>query len=255
MPSFATRFRHRAARLRGSAQRSGWLRLPESAAGDAVVKPAAYLPIYEQLLAPLRNRAFTLLELGVWGGHSLEMWRDAFPRATIIGVDLVLPDVELGPRVHLIRGDQVDGALMRHIRDDYARNGFDVIIDDASHIGITTARSLQALYTEHLCQGGLYCIEDWGTGYLPSWHDGGPISSLLDIQDLDSAATAMTADVARPIPMSSHDLGMVGLVKRLIDHAAAGTIRVVQGDAVRETLPIESMTVWDGIVALRKQVT
>jgi hypothetical protein len=55
--------------------------------------------------------------------------------------------------------------------------------------------------------------------------------------------------------MPSHDLGMVGLVKRLIDHAAAGTIRVVQGDAAREVLPIESMTVWDGIVALRKPVT
>ena len=233
-------------------QRHGWLRLPESGAGDPAVKPAPYLPIYEQLLSPMRRRAFTLLELGVWGGHSLEMWRDAFPRATIIGVDLAPRDLDLGSRVHIVRGDQADAALMRRTREDLAPGGFDVIIDDASHMGITTARSLQALYTEHLCPGGLYCIEDWGTGYLPSWHDGGRIASPLDVEHLDGAATPMQDELATPISMPSHDIGVVGVVKRLIDHAASGTVRFAQPDAVGHVLAIESMTVWDGIVVLRK---
>jgi hypothetical protein len=239
-------------KLRVLSRRRGWLRLPESGAGDPAVKPAPYLPIYERLLAPMRKRAFTLLELGVWGGHSLEMWRDAFPRATIIGVDLAPLDLHLGHRVHIIRGDQADAALMRRIRKDLAPGGFDVIIDDASHIGITTAQSLKALYMEHLCPGGLYCIEDWGTGYLTDWHDGGRIAFPVDIEYLDSAATSMQDGVAAPIPIPSHDIGVVGVVKRLIDHAASGTVRFAQPDAVGDVLAIESMTVWDGIVVLRK---
>jgi hypothetical protein len=180
------------------------------------------------------------------------MWRDAFPQATIIGVDLTPPDLQLGSRVHIIQGDQTDAALMQRLREDHAPNGFDVIIDDASHFGVTTARSLQALYSRHLSPGGLYCIEDWGTGYMPNWHDGGRLASPLDIEHLDSSTTPMQFDVAAPIPMPSHDIGMVGLVKRLIDHIASDTVRSVQPDAVSDALVIESMTVRNGIVVLRK---
>jgi len=240
------------ARIEGRrSRRHQWLRLPENRPTGIAVKPTPYLPIYEQLLAPLRRRKFALLELGVWGGHSLEMWRDAFPRATVIGVDLTPPDLDLGPRVHIMRGDQADAELMQRLRNEYAPSGFDVIIDDASHMGITTARSIQILYAEHLRPGGMYCIEDWGTGYLPDWHDGGSIAAPLDTQNLDAA----TSDQGNKTHMSSHDFGVVGLVKRLIDHIAEGTVRFAQPEAIGDVLTIESMTVWDGIVVLRKPVT
>ena len=62
----------------------------------------------------------------------------------------------------------------------------------------------------------------------------------------------MALDSAAPVPMPSHDLGTVGLVKRVIDHVASGAIRLGQPDAVGETLQIETMIVWDGMVVLRK---
>jgi len=232
----------------------GWLRLPADRPAEQAVKPAPYLPIYEQVLAPLRRRPFALLELGVWNGHSLEMWRDAFPRATVIGVDLQPPEMDLGPRVHVIRGDQTDAALMQRLREDYAPAGFDVIIDDASHIGVVTARSLQVLYSQHLRAGGLYCIEDWGTGYLLDWDDGGPLAARLDVRGLDKTSAPAQAETSAATPLTSHELGVVGLIKRLIDHAASGTVRFAQPDMVGEALAIESMSVWDGIVALRKPV-
>jgi hypothetical protein len=145
----------------------GWLKLPERTEADVAVKPAVYLPIYESLLAPLRDRPLKILELGVWGGDSLIMWRDSLPQATIVGVDLVPPDLELGPRVHIIHGNQTDGELMSRLRAEHAPAGFDVIIDDASHLGITTARSLQVLYAQHLRAGGIYIIEDTGTTARP----------------------------------------------------------------------------------------
>jgi SAM-dependent methyltransferase len=236
--------------MMGKQERDGWLRLPENPTGDPVVKPLPYLPIYEQLLAPLRRQAFSLLELGVWNGHSLEMWRDAFPRATIVGIDLAPPDLQLGGRVHVVRGDQTDAALMQCVREEHAPEGFEVIVDDASHVGTITARSLQVLYDEHLRPGGLYCIEDWGTGYMPNWDDGGALAWPLDVQHLDGKASAPME--SGTVAMPSHDFGLVGVIKRLVDHTAAGTVRFAQAGSVGDVLAIESMTVWDGVVALRK---
>ena len=105
---------------RQHARAHGWLRMPDEQWIDRVAKPPPYLPIYERLLNPLRPRSFAMLELGVWKGDSLAMWRDAFPRATIVGLDLALPELELGPRVHLVQGDQTDRELLRATRERFA---------------------------------------------------------------------------------------------------------------------------------------
>ncbi len=77
------------------------------------------------------------------------------------------------------------------------------------------------------------------------------MATPLDVKNLDAAEPfGENADL-----MSSHDLGIVGLVKRLIDHTASGTVRYAQPDVAKDVLAIESMTVWDGIVVLRKPVT
>jgi hypothetical protein len=51
-------------------------------------KPDHLVREYESLLGLLRHERFALLELGVFHGDSLAMWRDGFPRATIVGVDV-----------------------------------------------------------------------------------------------------------------------------------------------------------------------
>jgi len=217
------------------------------------VKPTPYLEIYERVLAPLRFRRCALLELGVWDGDSLIMWRRGMPRATIVGVDLQPPDLDLGHRVKIVGGDQTDGALLRRIRDEHAPGGFDVIIDDASHLGVTTARSLQRLYREHLRPGGIYCIEDWGTGYLPTWADGAELTGLVGSDELDRTPSAQDLDHSGPVHLPSHDVGMVGLVKRLVDHVAAGaTLAYLAPEHVAEPLEIATMEVYDGLVVLRK---
>jgi SAM-dependent methyltransferase len=235
------------------ARRSGWLQIAPKAAADMSVKPAPYLGIYEQVLAPLRFRRCALLELGVWGGDSLLMWRNGLPRATIVGLDLEPPAVDLGRRVRLVRGDQTDGDLLARVRADHAPDGFDVIIDDASHLGLTTARSLQRLYRDHLKPGGVYCIEDWGTGYLPTWPDGAELEGLVGSAELDRSPSAEDPDGTAPVHLPSHDVGMVGLVKRLVDHVAAGTtLTALATEHVDEPLAIAAMEVYDGVVVLRK---
>ena len=52
--------------------------------------------------------------------------------------------------------------------------------------------------------------------------------------------------------MPSHDFGLVGVAKRLIDHVSAVTIAYVTPDLLRSALPIEEMIVKNGMIILRK---
>lgn len=128
---------------------------------------------YEWHFAPLVGKEIKLLELGVLEGASLLFWRDYFENGTIVGVDSnpVLIDDPTG-RIHIYQGYQQDTALLDRIAREQAPDGFDVIIDDCSHIGRLARISFWHLFQNHLKPGGIYAIEDWGTGYMDSWPDG-----------------------------------------------------------------------------------
>lgn len=168
---------------------------------DSALKHQSYLDLYEQLFAPLADRPVVLLELGVADGGSLLLWRDFFPRGTIVGVDARLPELdEAGGRVQLYAGLQQDTALLDRVAQAHAPLGFDIVIDDCAHVAELARASFWHLFDNHLKPGGLYVVEDWGTGYWDAWPDGeryrGP----------------------------GHDAGMVGLVKELVDECGVQDI-------------------------------
>ena len=74
-----------------------------------------YTPVYDRLLRSYRDKTIRVLEIGVGGygdadrgGQSLAMWRDYFPKASIVGIDIQPKNFQLGPRVQILRGSQVD---------------------------------------------------------------------------------------------------------------------------------------------------
>ena len=140
--------------------------------GDRGVEAALYLPVYAQLFEPIRRLPLAMLELGIHQGGSMKAWEAYFPAARIAGVDIRLPAIEVGERVRMFAGDQTDCRLLTRVAAEMAPDGFDVIIDDCSHIGTLSKVSFWHLFENHLKPGGFYCIEDWGTGYLPTWPDG-----------------------------------------------------------------------------------
>ena len=222
---------------------SGWLTLPAGSTDDPIVKPLPYLPVYERALAHLRDEEFTLMEVGIWKGDSLKMWRHAFPKATIIGVDLQAPEgFEPLPGVSIVTGDQSDPDLFLRIRHELAPSGFDVVIDDASHSAGPTAAMLQAVFPGHLVPGGLYFIEDWGTGYWPQWPDGGVPEAPITLDPPQDGNDANWA---------GHGLGMVGLIKALVDHVGAHPD--TPPEIHHGALQIESMEVNPGVTILRKR--
>src|SRR5882672_934336 len=79
--------------------------------------PHFYTPVYHALFAHLRDRPIRLLEIGIGGyeyntvgGASLAMWAEYFPRARIVGIDVVPKTLALGPRVTTLEGSQIDTA-------------------------------------------------------------------------------------------------------------------------------------------------
>lgn len=138
-----------------------------------------YTEHYRRFLKPLRSDPISLLEIGILKGGSLRLWRRFLPKATIVGIDLSVPNVVL-PGVEMHEGDQSDEEFLASLVSRYG--GFDVVIDDGSHIGKHVRTSFRTLFPA-LRPGGWYVIEDLETSYWQS-HGGGPAGSAGTAVDL-----------------------------------------------------------------------
>src|ERR1041385_3025356 len=138
---------------------------------------AHYLQQYEEYFGPLLDKDIRLLELGIYHGGSLLLWRDYFQKGVIVGLDIEPVAIEdASGRIRTYQGMQQDTQLLDRIGSENAPEGFDVIIDDCSHVGELTRLSFWHLFDNHLKPGGLYVIEDWATGYWNSFFDGASFS-------------------------------------------------------------------------------
>lgn len=118
-----------------------------------------FLDVYERHLSHLQNEKINFVELGILNGSSLKVWEEYFPSANIVGVDIDPAKMRYTTeRTKIYIGSQSDESLIHKIKEDYP-DGFDVILDDASHINELTFTSFNLLFS-HLKKGGIYIIED-----------------------------------------------------------------------------------------------
>jgi hypothetical protein len=206
-------------------------------AGDATRKAPTYWRTYEGLLSRRRFENLKILELGVWSGASLLIWRDYLPNAVIVGVDILPAPASVAgqDRIHVIQGSQDDPSVLGQA-SAIAGGPFDLIVDDASHIGYLTKRSFQDLFPRALAPGGFYVIEDFGTGYLGQYPDGEDFRPP-DWQDAVPGTTVF----------ASSQFGMVGVVKQLIDEMMQ---ELMTGQ--RSWLAIDRITIETNLAIIRK---
>jgi 23S rRNA U2552 (ribose-2'-O)-methylase RlmE/FtsJ len=128
------------------------------------------LDIYQQYFGPCRHLVQHVLELGVWQGASLRVWRDYFPSATIWGVD-INPEAAIAnvPRLHTVIGSQAHLGTLNRVASGQV---LDIVIDDGSHVVEHMLESLRLLWPR-VRPGGFYVIEDTHTTYhdLTQWKD------------------------------------------------------------------------------------
>jgi hypothetical protein len=118
--------------------------------------------VYENLLAHNKYNIKKFVEIGVYQGNSLRMWRSFFDGDTkIVGVDADIPTVKRGvDGCELILCDQTNNLDLKALSEKI--KGADVILDDGCHKMEAQQKSLAILF-KSLAPGGTYIIEDLHT--------------------------------------------------------------------------------------------
>jgi len=111
----------------------------------------SYIPVYSAEISP---NVGSLLEIGVWQGHSLAMWEEYLPHALIVGMDTTLHRVKFD--VNVVQGDATKPAAVEQL---FEGSEWDVIIDDGSHRVDDQLASFELLWPK-VSIGGKYFIED-----------------------------------------------------------------------------------------------
>lgn len=130
-----------------------------------------YFDIYERHFSRFRNSAPVILEIGVFGGGSLAMWKEYFGAgAKVLGLD-INPECKQheGDGIEVFIGSQddpavIDGILRRHPR-------IDIVLDDGSHMMRHMIASFDLLY-ERIHARGVYMVEDTHTCYWDEYGGG-----------------------------------------------------------------------------------
>jgi Methyltransferase domain len=139
--------------------------------GRVISKWRHYFEIYERHLSRYRGRNVTILEIGVWKGGSLQMWKHYFgPKARIYGIDID-PDCAMfaEPQIDILIGSQEDRDFLRWVRE-YAPH-IDVLIDDGGHTMRQQIVTFEELFP-HIAPDGVYLCEDLHTSYWEEWGGG-----------------------------------------------------------------------------------
>jgi hypothetical protein len=140
-----------------------------------------YFAEYERILGTMRSKPIRLLEMGVYKGGSLTMWRRYLhPDSIIVGLDIDTSCAQFdrpAENVHVRIGDQSNFAFLKSVVDEFGP--FDVIIDDGSHICSHMIRSFDYLFLNGLTPSGVYIAEDTHSNLWLDYRD--QLYSFLDL--------------------------------------------------------------------------
>ena len=137
----------------------------------AIYKKLHYLEAYDRFFHHFRGKQVRILEIGVYKGGSLQMWKNYFGEdAKIVGIDID-PQCKLleEDRIEILIGRQEDRNFLRYLKDKYG--SFDVIIDDGGHHMEQQITTFDEMF-DSLSDGGVYCCEDLCTSYWSEYEGG-----------------------------------------------------------------------------------
>ncbi len=127
--------------------------------GHGVWKWRHYFEIYDTFMSRFVGTNARILEIGVYSGGSLDLWRNYFgPNVHITGVDIE-PSCSAYQRdgVEIVIGDQGADSFWESLRE--TTQPFDIVIDDGSHDPAHQATTLKGILP-HISPGGVYLCED-----------------------------------------------------------------------------------------------
>jgi len=135
-----------------------------------------YLEIYEKYFSKYRTTLTNFLEIGLWEGESIKMWRDYFEVGNLVGADILdLSHIKL-PNTQIHICDQSDRAQLEALVAKTYKE-FDIIIDDGGHTMHQQQITLGTMF-KYLKSGGVFVIEDLHTSGNPAYTRPGDTDTL-----------------------------------------------------------------------------
>ena len=129
------------------------------------IKLDSYFEIYASIFREFRTKPITFVEVGIFGGGSLFMWKKYFhPKSRIIGIDLN-PKSKIYEKYgfEIFIGDQEDGKFWKSF---YKKVGkVDILLDDGGHTDLQQTQTLISSIN-NINPNGLIAIEDVHTSYF-----------------------------------------------------------------------------------------
>jgi len=173
-----------------------------------------YIKRYNFHFENIRHDVKKILEIGVYHGRSLKVWKEYFPNAEIYGIDID-PNCKKfeDDRTKIIICDQNDEQQLKKVSENL--RDFDIILDDGSHKYLHIIKTFSFLYS-CLKQDGYYVVEDiinnykclnfflryaYGINYFPT--DTATVTepgfSSINIKNLDDIKNTVGINVYRHI--------------------------------------------------------
>jgi len=124
----------------------------------------SYLPLYDTLLLNRKETAKNVLEVGIFQGGSIKLWKDYFSNAVVYGLDIMQLDrvwnvLRNDPRIILYTS--TDAYNDRFVKENFVERNlkFDFMIDDGPHT-LDSMKAFIKLYSQLLTEDGIMIIED-----------------------------------------------------------------------------------------------
>jgi hypothetical protein len=127
--------------------------------GPGIWKWRHYFDVYHRHLARFRGRPVTIVEVGIYSGGNLSMWRQYLgPEAMIVGIDIeeACRQYEV-PGTRVFIGDQADRTFWGTVRREVPH--VDILIDDGGHSPEQQMVTLEEMLP-HIRPGGVFVCED-----------------------------------------------------------------------------------------------
>lgn len=131
-------------------------------------KRLQYLETYDKYFSKFRGTDVVFLEIGVYHGGSLQLWRDYFgEKSRIIGVDINEDCIKFrDEQIEIEIGSQESIYFWDYIKEKYPR--IDIILDDGGHTMKQQITTFEQMFP-HLSINGIYMCEDIFTSYWAPW--------------------------------------------------------------------------------------
>ena len=137
-----------------------------------VCKHLRYLRVYDHYFSRFREKEnLTIVEVGVFGGGSLQLWKKYFGKnVRVIGIDIDPRCKQYEEdRIEIYIGSQSDRNFWKEFKKKVGK--VDLFIDDGGHTMLQQRVTFEEMY-DCVASDGIYICEDCATSYWPSMGGG-----------------------------------------------------------------------------------